>query len=128
MKEFKIEQRSVFGLIIVLIGGVMLLDSFGVYDIDISIGTWWPLILIAFGLVRIINYDESTFFGVIVLLIGVYFQLSNLGVDIVHNVSFHSIFWPAIIILFGLSLIFPVGRRKKSAQDGRYKDDDEKNQ
>ncbi len=45
-------------------------------------------------------------FGIIVLLLGVVFLLQNLGVL---TASVWAIFWPALLILFGLSVMF---RRK----------------
>jgi len=114
MKEFKIEQRAVFGIVVILVGLVLLLNSMGFIDADISIARFWPVILIVIGIVKVINFDESTFFGVILLLLGVYFQLRNLGVAILDDVNLYNIFWPSIIILFGLSMVFPTGSKKNN--------------
>lgn len=110
MKQVKIESRMVLGILVILAGIVMLLNGLDIIDADISIGTFWPVILIVFGITSIINYDGSTFFGVILTLIGAYFLLKNLGVDFIESINFTEIFWPLIIVLFGVSLLMP---RKK---------------
>lgn len=107
MKQVKIESRMVLGILVILVGIVMLLNGLNIIDADISIGTFWPVILIVFGVTSIINYDSSTSFGVILSLIGVYFLLKNLGVDFIESINFSEIFWPVIIVLFGVSLILP---------------------
>ena len=107
MDRIKIEGKTIFGFIVLLIGLVMLLDGLKFIDADISIAKYWPVILIVLGIVKIINFDESSFWGGILLIIGVYFLLSNFNVAWVKNLNFTSIFWPLVIILIGLSLVFP---------------------
>jgi|ASRM01.1.fsa_nt_gi hypothetical protein len=107
MNKIKIEGQSIFGFIVLLVGLVMLLNGLDIISADISIAKYWPIILIVLGVVKIINYDESSFWGGILLIIGVYFLLSNLDVAWVQNIRFTSVFWPFVVILIGLSLVFP---------------------
>jgi hypothetical protein len=107
MNKIKIEGQSIFGFIVLLVGLVMLLNGLDIISADISIAKYWPIILIVLGVVKIINYDESSFWGGIILIIGVYFLLSNLDVAWVQNIRFTSVFWPFVVILIGLSLVFP---------------------
>lgn len=107
MREFKIQKRTILGSFVIFVGSTLLLSALGIISKDIDIGTFWPVVLIILGIIRIVNFDESTFVGFIFLILGVYFQLKNLNVDILENTSFGKIFWPAIIILFGLSMILP---------------------
>jgi hypothetical protein len=107
MNKIKIEGQSIFGFIVLLVGLVMLLNGLDIISADISIAKYWPIILIVLGVVKIINYDESSFWGGILLIIGVYFLLSNLDVAWVQNIRFTSVFWPVVVILIGLSLVFP---------------------
>ncbi len=49
-------QRRTFGIIIVIIGGLFLLNSFNIgFDLWDIIGTWWPLIIIAIGAFNLIG-------------------------------------------------------------------------
>jgi hypothetical protein len=107
MNKIKIEGQSIFGFVVLLVGLVMLLNGLDIISADISIAKYWPIILIVLGVVKIINYDESSFWGGILLIIGVYFLLSNLDVAWVQNIRFTSVFWPFVVILIGLSLVFP---------------------
>jgi hypothetical protein len=107
MNKIKIEGQSIFGFIVLLVGLVMLLNGLDIISADISIAKYWPIILIVLGVVKIINYDESSFWGGILLIIGAYFLLSNLDVTWVQNIRFTSVFWPVVVILIGLSLVFP---------------------
>ncbi len=107
MGKIKIEGQSIFGFIVLLVGIVMLLNGLDIIPADISVAKYWPIILIVLGIVKIINYDESSFWGGIILIIGIYFLLSNFDVAFVKHIRFGSIFWPFVVILIGLSLVFP---------------------
>jgi len=107
MKEFKIQQRTIMGVSVILVGVILLLSSMGIIGSDVSIGMFWPVILIVLGIIRIVNFDESTYAGIIFLILGVYFQLRNFNIDFLENASLAKIFWPGIVILFGVSLILP---------------------
>ncbi len=119
-----------FGVFVVLIGIALLLNSVGIIGADISIGTFWPVILIVYGIVRIINYNESTFFGIIVLVIGVFFQLRNFNVPYIKDLSFAGILLPIIIVVVGLGLLFPGGKNKQkeeseNKEEFKYKEESE---
>lgn len=105
MRKLKISSRFVFGIFIVLIGAILLLSNLDLFEVDLSIGTFWPMILIVIGVVKLINYDESTFAGVILLTLGGYFQLRNLDVEFIQDISLGSIIIPTIVILIGLSML-----------------------
>lgn len=121
MNGLRISHRIIFGIIIILIGGILLLNSLEIVDADISFATFWPVILIVFGVVKIINFDESTIVGGILLLLGIFFQLRNFHIPFLENLHLASIFWPIIIILFGLSLIFENrDRSKKKSKNNDY--------
>lgn len=105
MKSLKINSRSVFGIFIVVIGGILLLSNLGILTIDLSLVTFWPVILIVIGIVKLVNFDESTSAGVILLILGVYFQLKNLNVEFIEDLNLWSIILPTIIIMVGLSML-----------------------
>lgn len=115
MDRFRLPDRSIFGIVIILIGAALLLSATGVIDAHVSIGTFWPVILIAVGAAKVFNYDESSFIGYVLIIIGAFFQMRNLDVPFVSDLSFSRVFWPGIIILFGLSMIFPGAKGKKVA-------------
>lgn len=91
-----------FGIILILVGLGILLEQFGLWDFWDIIGMWWPLILIAIGAWQLATNPVSKTSGLILLLVGIFFQLRKLEVI---NVSFIKFFWPALIILIGTSFI-----------------------
>ncbi|MGO1368876.1 MAG: LiaF transmembrane domain-containing protein [Senegalia sp. (in: firmicutes)] len=98
-------DKKILGIIIILIGVLLLLTSNGILDLNIGyiISNFWPMILIGAGLFSLITNKASKVGGAIVLTIGVLFQLRNLDYfDIFEYLEF----WPVIIIIIGISLIF----------------------
>lgn len=96
-------KSLVFGLIVLGLGIAWLMRNFGLFsenawDIIFS----WQMLLIAIGVINIAN-DSSRVFGWILIAIGGFFLISDIY-DL--PTSFRSIFWPALLILIGLVLIF----------------------
>ncbi|MBW6461401.1 MAG: cell wall-active antibiotics response protein [Bacteroidales bacterium] len=96
-------KSLVFGLIVLGLGVAWLMRNFGL----IGETTWdvifsWQMLLIAIGVINISN-DSSRVFGWILISIGGFFLLSDIY-D--WPTSFRSVFWPALLILIGLVLIF----------------------
>ena len=92
----------IIGLIIITAGVLALLRSFD-YDIPINIWAFWPVIIIAIGLSKLIQPKEyrNTLVATVLLIIGVLFLLNNL--DVIHF-GFREL-WPVILILVGLLII-----------------------
>jgi hypothetical protein len=89
-----------FGVIILGIGLVLLFRKFGLYIPDWVLT--WPMILIAVGTYTLISQQFKSFFGSVVLFIGVYFLLKrefdlDLGLD--------QFIWPVGLIALGIYLI-----------------------
>jgi len=83
------------GAIILAVGIIFLLDSFG-YIRARNFLQFWPLILIFLGISKLARRD-SRLWGVIVLLFGIFLQLSNLGI----GAFTWSQFWPLLLIAGG---------------------------
>lgn len=103
-------NKSLLGSILVGIGIVWLLDNFGVIDAP-SFGQWLPIILIAFGVWRLLFSQfkalvESIFF------IGSGVTIGLLQLDIITMRQVLSAFWPVILILLGLWALSS-GKKKK---------------
>lgn len=96
-------KSMVFGLVVLLAGALLLMHNFGI----IKDNAWqyifsWQMLLIAIGLINVAN-DSHRGIGWILIAIGGFFLISDM-----YNlpVSFRHIFWPALLILIGLGLIF----------------------
>ena len=103
-----------FGVIILGIGLVLLFRKFGLYIPDWVLT--WPMILIAVGTYTLISQQFKSFFGSVVLFIGVYFLLKrefdlDLGLD--------QFIWPVGLIALGVYLIFHKKQENKVIEELR---------
>ena len=96
-------DRSIMGIILVLLGAGFLLDQFNVISFGNIISIYWPVILIVLGLVGIIDRRSSKTGSAILLIFGILFQARNLGLM---NVNIFRTFWPIILIIVGVKIIF----------------------
>jgi hypothetical protein len=79
-----------------------LVDTLGIADTSDVIGTWWPMVVIAFGLAGLIGQEGSRLGAGIVITVGVLLQLGQLDVG---DINWPSIIGPALLILIGLALL-----------------------
>jgi hypothetical protein len=117
-ERHKRATAAVFGVILIGLGAMFLLQNFGVVDAGRP-GDWWPVILIGFGVSSLVAPkdpgDGAT--GVAVAALGVFFLLRNFGII---DWRFQDI-WPAFLVLAGISLIARAvaeRRRLPSPPDG----------
>ncbi len=104
--------RIIAGLIVIALGGLFLLDSLDLLDFGDIIGWVASIALIAFGLgILITKGFRQVFFPIVLIIVGVFLLLGNLGVD-----SWR--YWPVILILVGGAIIFG-GTRRRSRKSKR---------
>jgi len=92
-----------FGLIILIIGIIFLLENLFRIEVWESIWLFWPIIFILWGLVELFQ-KKSIFFGIILLSIGVIFLAKNFELYQISESVWK--FWPVIIIAIGIDQIF----------------------
>lgn len=110
-------HRLLWGLVIVAIGVVYLLNQIGFISIDIGeiASTYWPVLMILFGLQALLFQQGGGFWwNSIIVLIGCYFLGRNLELLEWDFSDFIQILAPVAIILFGINLIFKGDRSDKS--------------
>lgn len=108
--------RALIGILLVVVGGLFLLDGLGVYDAGELIGDWWPVVLIGAGLYQLWAHPGHYVGPGFLVLLGALLLVSTLDL---FDVTFWELFWPALIIALGLSFIF--GRQRRSP-DGDPRD------
>jgi len=112
-----------FAILLICVGMVFLADqmdwlSWQARNILIS----WPMLLVAIGFINLIQ-RQSRIFGVIMILVGGLFLLPKFGVDI--DIGNIWRYWPVLLIVFGLSMIFKFAfRRSSDPADSTIKDSD----
>lgn len=110
-------RRALFGLGIVGIGALALLDNLKLFDIPL-LRTFWPLILVLWGLARLgwSRHPASRLFGVIVVLAGALMTAHNLGYG-----SFDlRQWWPVFIILAGTYIVLRGFFPRSARSRGRF--------
>ena len=114
--------RIFWGLVLILLGVLFLLDQMGRVDFGDLISQWWPLILVAAGLWQLIssNFQELAG-GLFLIVIGALFQLAKL--EIIGRNAWHYV-WPALIIGLGLWVLIGAFRRSSAGKFPGSKEDE----
>ena len=91
-----------FGVIVVAVGCLLLLDNLGILRFH-DIWQYWPVLLVAYGVSRIVDSHTPSGYvwGGVIVLIGAFLLLDKLDI-IVFNFA---VVWPLILIAFGLTVL-----------------------
>lgn len=110
--------RYFIGILLMVLGAGLLMDRLGILSFGNLVSTYWPSILIVAGLIGLLERGSSKLGNLIVLSIGVMFQLNRLGW--IGGDMFQYLF-PVILILIGLNIVFTKGRRETYREyEGHY--------
>lgn len=111
-------SKNVIGAVVVAVGLVMLLNNLAVIDYPVSnIFRLWPIILIYIGmknLSRRLTFLEFAS-GVLLLTVGSLLLVRNTGIWDVDLTPFWQLFWPLVVIFFGIS--FFAGKRTRGSSN-----------
>ena len=101
-ERHKKATAAVFGVMLIGVGVLFLLDNFGLYDAG-QLRDYWPVLVIGLGLPSLIAPKDAAdaTWGVVTVAVGTFFLLKNL--DVV-DWRFHDI-WPLFLVLAGVALI-----------------------
>jgi len=114
--------RIFWGLILILLGVLFLLDQMGRADFGDLVSRWWPLILIAAGLWQLISSDfRELAGGLFLIILGTIIQLAKLEILGRHLWRY---IWPALIIGLGLWVLLGAFRRSSAPRLSGSKEDD----
>jgi predicted membrane protein len=95
------------GAILIVLGTLFLLDHLNIINGDV-IWKYWPLLLVAVGVGKVINEGKAVG-GFVLILVGIFFMAQHLG----YRMFTWDTLWPVIIILAGVAMIwgrFDMGR------------------
>ena len=106
-------KRVTWGILLIIAGLLLFLNEMNLFDFGDLVSTYWPSILIILGLVGLLSRDSSKLSNLILIAIGLFFQLRKLGYI---TVSIWQVFWPSILIIIGLSIIFEKGTSKHKSE------------
>lgn len=115
-----------WGIVLIALGVIWGINALGIAHIDIFFPGWWTLFIIVPCTIGLIT-DEHKWGNFIGLLIGVCFLLGCL--DVLEFDMVWKLFFPVILVLIGLSLIFKNTFKNQAAKKikelNRDKTDDE---
>ncbi|HMS93109.1 MAG TPA: DUF5668 domain-containing protein, partial [Candidatus Saccharibacteria bacterium] len=94
--------RIITGLLIVAIGLSFLLTNLKVLPSSVAIGDWWPIFVIVGGILILLNDRKNYLWALLVIALGVVFQLKQLSII---DINPWQLFWPAVIVVVGLSIM-----------------------
>jgi hypothetical protein len=96
-------ERLVPAIVLVAVGAIFLLNNLHIVYAQ-EIFRFWPAILIAFGVVKLVDSTDNSGRGCggILLGLGAFFLARNLGFI---DVAFWDL-WPVLLIAFGLFMLF----------------------
>jgi hypothetical protein len=116
------DGRVFWGLFLILMGVLFLLDQLGKLDFGSIVSRYWPLFLILIGLWQLVTNNFRNVGGpLFLILVGVIFQLGRL--EILGRIAWHYV-WPLLIILVGLWIVFGALSRRTGAAVPGIRDGD----
>jgi len=101
--------KNFLAIVLILLGVGLFIDTFNFYNFSYLISTWWPLLIIAFGIIHLTRKKDSIFIALIIIFIGILLQAENLDY---FYFDFWDIILPSLLIIFGLSILFTSKRKK----------------
>ncbi len=116
---YRLRKQVVWGLILILVGGAVLLDRLGYMDVE-SLWRYWPLLLVAVGINQTIGYPSPKEFGG-----GLWLVFIGLWLFAVFEHLFGLTFrnsWPLFILAWGVKLVLDpfITRRFANNQGNRH--------
>ena len=110
------DSRNVIGIILVVLGGLFLLDSMNVIDFNVARVIFsFPAILIILGIVLLLNTTKRLL-GVMILIVGMFFMVPRIFPFVYYD---GHIVFPVLLIVFGIYII--LRRRTYRTPEGEYK-------
>lgn len=109
MARSRLSTQALTGLIIVVVGVLLLLGTTGTYDV----GRLWryvPSLFVVLGLWAIVQSDFRNLAGPIILII-VAGTVQLLTLDVITGDTIAT-WWPLLVVLFGLAILFGHWRRR----------------
>jgi predicted membrane protein len=115
------DSRNVIGILLVVIGGLFLLDSMDLINFNIARVIFsFPAVLIALGIVLIINTSRRLL-GTFILLIGIFFMIPRIFPWVFYD---SSIVVPILLIAFGIYIILRKRTYRSSERDFKHKQEE----
>ncbi len=107
-----------FAGVLIAVGAVWLLDAANVLDGSTTMDHWWPLAVIALGLVAAASERRLALGPVVLVVIGILLLINQLDL-----VAVDAIVWPVVAIVAGLWLLLGRGRWSRVREEESSRQD-----
>jgi predicted membrane protein len=109
--------RILAGLVLVALGTLFLADRLSPrVDVWGVIGDWWPLVIIAAGVLQLIHSSAPSFPSVVVILVGAVLLVDTL--DLIEGTAV-GLWWPIVLIAIGFQLLYRGTVRRSAVAKGQ---------
>lgn len=96
-------EKTIWGVLFIIIGVIVLLNSLEITDINIFFEGWWTLVIIIPSFIGLIK-DEDKVWSIFFLILGIVLLLS--ARNILDMALIAKLILPAILIVIGFNIIF----------------------
>ena len=96
-------ENIIWGLLFIIVGIIVLLNSLGIASINIFFKGWWTLFIIVPSIIGLVKDNEKTW-DIFFLLLGIAILLSQWG--IIDITTIFKCLLPVILIVIGINIIF----------------------
>lgn len=107
--------KKVFGLIVVVVGGLLLLSNFNVINLESIMGTVLSVGIFAIGLAGLIEKKRFDFIMSAFVIGGALYFAAN--INLIKYSTAKEIIWPLVIIALGLALIFSFTKKTSDTKN-----------
>jgi predicted membrane protein len=107
--------RRFFGFIFILVGIGFILQNLGVIDAMYYLKVYWPCLIILLMIAQMVTQKHGKIGNGIVILIFAFIQLRILNII---SISIFKLFWPVVLILIGVSILFKRDRGSGGLTEG----------
>ena len=94
--------RKLTGTGIIIFGIAALLSSLELFDLGEFFRNWWPTLVIAAGLLVLLNNPKQYGWPIVIIGFGILWQLNVANIT---DLNVWQLFWPIVLILIGWSVI-----------------------
>ena len=96
-------SRYFIGLVVLIVGVTYLLQQIGIVPMNFA-ATWWPLLIVLYGLNQLVRHPARPTWPILVLVIGALLQISHFRI---FPRNLWDLVWAVLLIVIGLRLLFP---------------------
>lgn len=109
-------KRTITATALILLGVVLFLANINAYNMQAVFSTWWPTTLLVAAALMLMNDRRNYGWPLFLLGIGAVLLLNNLKVT---SIDLGDIFFPALVITFGVSMLMNGFHRHVASENNK---------